>query len=247
MKLCKCGCGKEIIFKKHHNWYKRSIEYLWGHNGKIQGKHFEKGQIPWNKNKGGYKNPEHSAFLKDYWKKHQHPMLGKRGYTPWNKGKIGVMPTTWNKGKPMSLETKEKMIKTKSLNPTRPWLGKHRDLMTKSKLRIARMRQRFPLKNSSIELKLYNELNLRNINYLKHKSILGHTQPDAFIKPNICVYTDGDYWHNLPKTIERDEMQNNNLRENEFLVLRFWEHEINCNIGGCVDEIEDCLIAKGVL
>ena len=44
LKVCACGCGKEIVFKKHHKY--RNILYIHGHNP--GGKQFEKGQHPWN-------------------------------------------------------------------------------------------------------------------------------------------------------------------------------------------------------
>jgi 5-methylcytosine-specific restriction endonuclease McrA len=40
----------------------------------------------------------------------------------------------WNKGIPMSPETKQKMRATKALNPSRPWLGKKRDKETIQKI-----------------------------------------------------------------------------------------------------------------
>ena len=48
------------------------------------------------------------------------------------------------------------------------------------------------------------------------------------------------------KNIIKDKEQNKELQENGWLVLRYWEHEINNNIEGVVDEIEDILILKGI-
>ena len=87
---------------------------------------------------------------------------------------------------------------------------------------------------------LFSELNSRKMPFEKHKSILGITQPDAFIEPNICIYADGDYWHSRPEVAMRDERINEALQKN-FLVLRYSEKEINANVEGCVDEIEEVM------
>jgi hypothetical protein len=52
-------------------------------------------------------------------------------------------------------------------------------------------------KDTSIEIILQNILKDNGIAFIKHKSIFG--QPDIFINPNICIFCDGDYWHNFPK------------------------------------------------
>ena len=103
------------------------------------------------------------------------------------------------------------------------------------------MLQKFPLKNTSIEIALFSELASRNIPFEKHKSVLGRTQPDAFIEPNICVYADGDYWHNRPEVKEKDERINEVLPQAGFKVLRYTETEINENVEGVVDEIEEVI------
>jgi hypothetical protein len=35
-KLCKCGCGKQIVFKRHHRW--KPAQYISGHNSKGTGR-----------------------------------------------------------------------------------------------------------------------------------------------------------------------------------------------------------------
>ena len=110
------------------------------------------------------------------------------------------------------------------------------------KIRAARMKQKLPFRNTSIEIKLFAELKSRNILFQKHKSVLGRTQPDAFIEPNVCIYADGDYWHNREDTKEKDIRINELLNKKGYKVLRYWEHEINDNTEGCVDEIEEVLL-----
>ena len=76
------------------------------------------------------------------------------------------------------------------------------------------------------------------ISFIKHKSILGFCQTDLFIEPNICIFCDGDYWHNLPERIERDSNVNQFLLDNNFISLRFWEHEIHLETNKCLNTIK---------
>ncbi len=117
-------------------------------------------------------------------------------------------------------------------------LGKKLSEETKQKIRISRVNQKFLTKATSIEIKLWVELKRRNIKFKKNKPILGLTRPDAFIEPNICIYADGDYWHNIPSYKIRDKRQNRILKSKGFKVFRFWQHEINNNIKKCVDKIK---------
>jgi len=83
-------------------------------------------------------------------------------------------------------------------------------------------------KRTSIELILYAELDHFGIKYLPQHSIReAHTVPDAYIPTTRTVlYADGDYWHRLPKTAERDTRQNLKLAELGYTVHRFWEKDL---------------------
>lgn len=163
----------------------------------------------------------------------KRPGIGgvKKGNIPWNKGLKGL--------KSSKRLNQDEIIKMQEGRKKKGTFGKgiKRKKSTIDKIRIARMKQKLPYKDTSIEKKIFAELELRNILFVKHKPILGITQPDVFISPNICIYCDGDYWHSLPKAKERDKKINKMLQQNGFLVLRYWEHEINVNTEGCVDEI----------
>jgi len=59
--------------------------------------------------------------------------------------------------------------------------------------------------------------------------------PDiAFPDDKIAIFADGDYWHNLPKSIENDTRVNKRLTENGWVVYRFWEHDIKKDPDECV-------------
>lgn len=55
-----------------------------------------------------------------------------------------------------------------------------------------------------------------------------HTLVDFFILPNICLFTDGDYWHGtrFPKRQIKDKIITSNLIEEGYMVIRLWESDI---------------------
>lgn len=143
-------------------------------------------------------------------------------------------------GRKRSLETRQKQSdnsfqKGRSMEEA---YGLEHATAIKNAIREARVNQVMTVKATSIEIAIWNELAKRNIKFEKNKPILKITRPDAFIKPNIAVYADGDYWHNLPNYIERDTRQNKVLLENGYKVFRFWQHEIKKDVKACVDQIE---------
>lgn len=154
-------------------------------------------------------------------------------------------------GKHHSKETKQKLRKPKPSmkgenNPAkRPEVrkkigqsnfGKKRSSETKEKIRQARLHQILPTKDTSIEKIIQEILKNRNIIFQTHKPIKG--QPDVFIEPNVCIFCDGDYWHNRPEQKERDKRVNKYLIRDGYVILRFWEYEIRKNSGECVNKIE---------
>lgn len=66
----------------------------------------------------------------------------------------------------------------------------------------------------------------------------------VFRKPKVCVFVDGCFWHGCPKHFlppksnrswwlekiednkSRDRLKTQILRDREWLVLRYWEHEV---------------------
>jgi len=126
---------------------------------------------------------------------------------------------------------KNKIGKT-SWNKGIPWTEEH-----KQKLKISRRFQVFPTRDTSIEVKIQNLLRENNIEFETHYPILG--QPDLFIKPNIAIFCDGDYWHNLPGAKEKDERITKTLQSQNYIVIRLWEHQINKEIKNCYYKIKE--------
>lgn len=99
-------------------------------------------------------------------------------------------------------------------------------------------------KDASIEVKLQKGLTNENINFKTHIPLEG--QPDIFIEPDICIFADGNYWHNFPHGRNRDKLVTKILLQKGFKVLRFWESEINKNFSDCIQNIKQEL-TKGKL
>lgn len=97
--------------------------------------------------------------------------------------------------------------------------------------------------NTSIEIALQKGLSLKGVTFETQRTIYlpGRTRrltiPDIFIEPNICVYTDGDYWHRLPGNPEKDALSTSKLLAEGYIVLIFWEKEINKNLDACISKI----------
>jgi very-short-patch-repair endonuclease len=83
--------------------------------------------------------------------------------------------------------------------------------------------------NTGIEIKLAKILKELNLIFENQKIIEKITIPDFFIEPNICIYADGDYWHNLDSVKSKDIIINKYLNENGYKVIRFSEESINNN------------------
>lgn len=139
-------------------------------------------------------------------------------------------------------------------------IGKKLSESTKLKLSIVRLKQVIPVKDTIPELKIQNALKNANISFEKHKAI--HGQPDIFIEPNICVFVDGCYWHYCSDCFKNKFLKNSPLNERikgaptkdknitqrllveGYQVMRFWEHEINSNIDGCIQQIQQKIIVS---
>lgn len=107
----------------------------------------------------------------------------------------------------------------------------------KNRVHAVNRKGKFPKKDTSIEIAIQEALESNGIDFDTDKPLLDITRVDVFIEPNICVYADGDYWHSIPKILERDERQTKTLKEKGYIVLRFTETEINSNIQGVVETI----------
>lgn len=187
-----------------------------------------KGCVVWNKNLTKKEYPqlarpmnakfglENNGFKKGHKQFNTGRTRFKKGYMPWNKGK---------NANDYSIEYRQK-------------------------LRQNRLNQKFPLKDTKIEIMLQNALTERGIKFTPHKAILG--QPDMFIEPNICIFIDGCWWHSCEECYDKNKFNNHQryriiidtivtqkLINGSYVVLRFWEHEINNNLEKVLNKIQE--------
>ncbi len=102
-------------------------------------------------------------------------------------------------------------------------------------------------KDTGPERKLRSAIWATGLRYKKH---YGPKKVDiAFASKKIAVFVDGCFWHGCPihshvpksnqeywvpklaKNIERDRLTNQELAEDGWVVLRFWEHELENSEG----------------
>lgn len=133
-------------------------------------------------------------------------------------------------GRFVSKETRKKMSKAQT--------GKKVTNEQREKMRATTLKQKPTFRNTSIEVALQDGLNNLGIVYKTHVPICNICIPDiVFQNAKFAIFADGDYWHNLPTHIKRDKRNNKILKENNWIIRRFWGHEIREDLNRCVDEI----------
>jgi len=117
--------------------------------------------------------------------------------------------------------------------------------------------RRIKSKDTSIEIKLRKELWKRGYRYRRNcQDIYG--KPDiCFKRKKIAIFCDSEFWHGkyllekiyIPKTnrefwvhkiqknIERDKEVNKSLEKDGWIVLRFWQKDIEDNLDECINKI----------
>ena len=132
--------------------------------------------------------------------------------------------------KKISLANKER-LKDKT---NHPMYGKKHSKETKDKMKLKRKNRVFPIKDTSIEVKIQNFLKELGIEFLTHKymNIQHGYQCDIFIpkqkgiSQKTIIECFGDYWHKIPYGNPVDSLRCQELREQGYRVLVFWEREI---------------------
>ncbi|WP_084502092.1 very short patch repair endonuclease [Fundidesulfovibrio putealis] len=113
------------------------------------------------------------------------------------------------------------------------------------------------------ELALRRALWSSGLRYRTHPALPG--KPDiAFISRKVAIFVDGCFWHGCPlhgvmpgtnqefwsrkigRNIERDRETNARLEKEGWVVLRFWEHEVEKALQDCVTRVRDVLSEKPV-
>lgn len=95
-----------------------------------------------------------------------------------------------------------------------------------------------PRRDTLIERLVEEELTERGIEFEKQVMIpIARTCVDFMIGTGTIIYCDGDYWHSLEKTRERDLKQTKILQENGYKVFRLKERDIKQNVSLCMNNI----------
>ena len=130
------------------------------------------------------------------------------------------------------------------------------DVLTKEQRHRAMSRIRS--KDTKPEVRLRKALWHLGLRYRKNWKKLPGTPDIALTRQKIAIFVDGDFWHarghqehpgeqvasnkeywqrHLARNVERDKDVNDELTELGWLVLRFWEGDIQKNLAKCVDEV----------
>jgi len=108
-------------------------------------------------------------------------------------------------------------------------------------------------KDTKIEVILRKALWHQGIRYRKNFKVC-YCKPDIVLtKYKIAIFCDGDFWHGNDKytvknnakfwnekiktNVERDLRNTIELRDNNWIVLRFWGSEIKKDLDKCINEI----------
>lgn len=137
----------------------------------------------------------------------------------------------------------------------RPFSAKQLEFQTTNQhsFRLSKVKS----KNTKPEILLRKKLWSLGIRYrLNVKKLPG--KPDIVInKHKIAIFVDGEFWHGfnweqnkrriksnkeywipkIEKNILRDDLNNNQLNELGYHVIRFWENDVKKNIEHCIEKI----------
>lgn len=131
-------------------------------------------------------------------------------------------------------------------------------MKSKSREAVARNMRSNKCKDTKPELMLRKELWGRGLRYRKNYKPLEGKPDLVFLRARIAVFVDGKMWHGydwehqkndfksnrdfwIPKierNIERDKTVTQELKEQGWQVIRFWDFEIKKDIVACANKIE---------
>ena len=110
-------------------------------------------------------------------------------------------------------------------------------------------------KNTSPELKIFQELRKRKIRFLRHYAKLLGSPDIAIPKQKKVLFIDGDFWHGfryplwerrlknefwhkkIERNRKRDKICHRRLRYMGWQVMRVWEHQINNDFEKTINKI----------
>lgn len=116
-------------------------------------------------------------------------------------------------------------------------------------------------KDTSIELRLRKALWHEGIRYRKNYKALPGKPDIAVTKYKIAIFCDSSFFHGrdfdtkkkpatnaeywdrkIRRNMERDNEADHALRATGWIVLRFWDTEINGNLEGCLQAVREAIL-----
>jgi very-short-patch-repair endonuclease len=175
------------------------------------------------------------------------------GLKPYVSTKPPKVPAGWNKGQRKLTISKDDLqylyeVEGMSASAIALRLNVHRNTVLRSMkefgIEIKKLHYSMP-RATSIEEKLYAELERRGVTFVKQQVIDGLWVVDALIPgARIVIECDGEYWHSLPAMQDRDKKKDNYLRSRKYKVFRFPEAAIHADVKKCVQKIVDALVDR---
>jgi len=134
-----------------------------------------------------------------------------------------------HKGIPLTEEHKKKIsVANKGLRRPPSFSEKMRQIVLDRK----------PTWRSSIELALENAFIEHKLDFEHNSSVFGLFRPDFIFRPmKLIVEADGDYWHSLPRKIERDQLLDKTAFLEGWTVFHFTETRIKNDFDICVGKV----------
>ena len=258
--FCKCGCGSKIIIKSDQRIYgipKYIVgHYINGKNNpmkncQVREKVREFQNRPEEKERAGKQskdfwknNPEEKEKIikqiKDFWENHPEKKEEerRRALEQFKNGvpkeTIKKMNDYWSSLSIRQLKSdfmKEFQNRPEVKEANRNFNIKYTSsLSVRKRLKLQRSKQIFPVKDTSIEVKIQNFLKQLGIEFFTHQCIkIKHGYQCDILIPviNLVIECDGDYWHKYPVGNDIDHVRTKELIKKGFKVLRLWEFEIN--------------------
>lgn len=112
-------------------------------------------------------------------------------------------------------------------------------------------------KDTKPEMRLRKALWKKHVRYRVNTTKLPGKPDISIAKYKLAVFVDGEFWHGydwderkkniktnrkfwIPKierNMQRDREVNRQLRDLDFTVFRFWDHEIKENLDKCINDV----------
>lgn len=126
----------------------------------------------------------------------------------------------------------------------------------------SRMMSGIRAKNTKPELALRRALSLLGARYRIHPSAVPGRPDVAFIGLRVAVFVHGCFWHGCPKHYNapatrsdfwatklqdnrrRDRRNRNSLVEAGWVVIEFWEHQVEQDLAGCIEAVTLALASR---